>query len=92
MSEMKQVTEIGPDEASKVFSHLEEKQELDPSAKSTNDSVKKTDPTIGPTAGPVTKSGPVMTGQSQQEREHDSVQSIEGQVMVPKHEKVLDIT
>ena len=33
------------------------------------------------TAGPVTKSGPVMTEQSQQEREHDSVQSIEGQVM-----------
>jgi hypothetical protein len=32
-----------------------------------------------------------MTGQSQQEREHDSVQSIEGQVMVPKHEKVSDI-
>ena len=41
MSEMKKVAEIGPDEASKVFSHLEEKQELDPSAKSTNDSVKK---------------------------------------------------
>jgi hypothetical protein len=88
MLEMKQVTEIGPDEASKVFSYLEEKQELDRSAKSTNDSVKKTDHTIGPTAGPVTKSGPVMTEQSQREREHDSVQSIEGQVMVPKPEKV----
>jgi hypothetical protein len=73
MSEMKKVAEMGPDEASKVFSHLEEKQELDPSAKSTNDSVKKTDPTIGPTAGPVTMSGPVMAEQSQQDREHDSV-------------------
>ena len=32
-----------------------------------------------------------MAEPSLQEREHDSVQSIEGQVMVPKHDEVLDI-
>ena len=40
MSEMKQVTDMRPYEACKVFSHLE----VDPSAISTSDSVKETDP------------------------------------------------
>ena len=44
MSEMKKVAEMGPEEESKVFSHLEEKQQLDPSAISTSDSVKETNP------------------------------------------------
>ena len=29
MSEMKQIADMGPDEASKVFSHVEEKQQID---------------------------------------------------------------
>ena len=44
MSEMKKAADMGPDETSKVFSHVEEKQHLDPSTASINDSIKKTDP------------------------------------------------
>ena len=43
MSEMKEIADMEPDNASKVFSHVEEKQQLDPSNTSINDSVKKTD-------------------------------------------------
>lgn len=35
--------------------------------------------------------GQVMAEPSLQEREHDSVQSIEGQVMIPKYDEVPDI-
>jgi hypothetical protein len=91
MSEMKQVAYMRTDEASKVFSHLEEKQQLDPSAKSTDDSVKETDPKKSLTTRPDIITDPVMAEQSQQEREQYSVQSIEGQVMVPKHDEVPDI-
>ena len=35
MSEMKQVADVRPDEANKVFSHLEEKQQLDLSDRKT---------------------------------------------------------
>ena len=49
MSEMKQVADMGPDETSKVFSHVEEKQQLDPSTASTNDTIKKTVPENSPT-------------------------------------------
>ena len=41
LSEMKQVADTRSDGVSKVFSHLEEKQELDPATKITNDRVKK---------------------------------------------------
>ncbi len=34
---MKQVADMEPDEASKVFSHLEEKQQLDPLTTSVDD-------------------------------------------------------
>ena len=44
MSEMKEIADMGPDNTSKVFSHVEEKQQLDPSIASINDSIKKTDP------------------------------------------------
>jgi hypothetical protein len=37
MSEMKQVADMGPDETSKVFSHVEEKQQLDPLTIGNND-------------------------------------------------------
>jgi hypothetical protein len=43
MSEMKEVADMGPDETSKVFSHVEEKQQLDPLTTSINDSIKKID-------------------------------------------------
>ena len=70
------------DEASKVFSHLEEKQPLEPSITiaSINDTIKKTDP------------GPAMAEPTSQEREqHDSIESIEDDV-VPKHDVELEIT
>jgi hypothetical protein len=41
MSEMKQIADMGPDEASKVFSHVEEKQQLDPLTTSVDDDTKK---------------------------------------------------
>ena len=41
MSEMKEIADMGPDNASKVFSHVEEKRQLDPSIASINDSVKR---------------------------------------------------
>ena len=43
MSEMKEVADMGPDDTTKVFSHVEEKQQLDPITTSINDSIKKTD-------------------------------------------------
>jgi len=87
MSEMKKVAEMGPEEESKVFSHLEEKQELNPSTKSTNDSVKKTDPKKSLAARSDIIAGQVMAEPSLQERGYGSVQSIEDQVMVPKHDE-----
>lgn len=41
ISEMKKVAGMGPDETSKVFSHLEEKQPLDPLTTSVNDDIIK---------------------------------------------------
>ena len=38
---MKVAADMGPDETSKVFSHMEEKQQLDPSTASLNDNIKK---------------------------------------------------
>ena len=43
MSEMKEIADMKPDNASEIFSHVEEKQQLDPKI-NINDSVKKTDP------------------------------------------------
>ena len=44
MSEMKEIADMKPNNTSKVFSHVEEKQQLDPSMISINDSIKKTGP------------------------------------------------
>ncbi|MGA9842578.1 MAG: hypothetical protein WBQ25_09715, partial [Nitrososphaeraceae archaeon] len=52
MSEMKEVADMGPVNTSKVFSHVEEKQQLDPSTISINDSVKKTDLENSPNTNP----------------------------------------
>ena len=41
MSEMKQVADMGPDEATKIFSHVEEKQQLDPLTTSVDDDTNK---------------------------------------------------
>ena len=69
MSEMKVAADMGPDETSKVFSHVEEKQQLDPSTASLNDNIKKTDP--GHTIFPA------VVEPTLQEREEDSMESIE---------------
>jgi hypothetical protein len=81
MSEMKKVADMGPDEASKVFSHLEEKQQLDPSTASINDSIKKTDP--GHTTFPA-----MIEPTSQEREKYDSVESIEDGNIVPRHDGV----
>ena len=52
MSEMKEVAVMKPDNTSKVFSHVEEKQQLDPSTISINDSVKKAIPENNPNTNP----------------------------------------
>ena len=44
MSEMKESADMAPDNTSKVFSHVEEKQQLNPPTISINDSVKKAIP------------------------------------------------
>ena len=43
MSEMKEIADMGPDNTTRVFSHVEEKRQLDPSIASINDSIKNTD-------------------------------------------------
>ena len=83
MSEIKEVADMGPDEASKEFSHVEEKQ-LDPSTTSINDTVKKADP--DPT------SFPAMMEPTLQEGEHDPMESIKGEAIVSKHDVEPDIT
>ena len=52
MSEMKEVAVMKPVNTSKVFSHVEEKQKLDPSTISINDSVKKAIPENNPNTNP----------------------------------------
>jgi hypothetical protein len=68
ISEMKKAADMGPDKTSSVFSH-EEKQQLDSSSTSINDTIKKVDP--GATS-------PAMVAPTLQEREeNNSMKSIE---------------
>ena len=61
MSEMKEVADMGPVNTSKVFSHVEEKQQLDPSTISINDSVKKAIPENNPITNPA-MANPTLEG------------------------------
>src|SRR5215467_4164364 len=69
MSEVNRVVKIGPDEASKVFSHLEEKQQIDPSNTSINNSIKN-DVTEDSTGINLAKANSTL-----QERSHSEMES-----------------
>jgi hypothetical protein len=61
MSEMTQVAHMGPDEASKVFSHVEEKQQLDPLTTSVdNDIAKQTIPENNLNMNPTSSTEPTF--------------------------------
>ena len=73
MSEMKQIADMGPDEASKVFSHVEEKQQLDPSTTSIDDDVaKKAVPENNQNMNPASNAEPAL-----QERDRSGKESKE---------------
>jgi hypothetical protein len=75
MSEMKESADMGPDNASKVFSHVEEKQQLDPSTISINDGVNKTDPKNSLNTNPDTTSFPAMANPTLEERDRNVMES-----------------
>ena len=85
MSEMKEVADMKPDNTSKVFSHVEEKQKLDPSTISINDSVKKAIPENSPNTNPA-NSNPIL-----EERDRSIMESKEENI-VPKQDVKPDIT
>ena len=79
MSEMKEVAVMKPDNTSKVFSHVEEKQKLDPSTISINDSVKKANPENNP------NTNPAMANPTLEERDRNAMKSKE-EDLVPKQD------
>jgi hypothetical protein len=85
MSEMKGVAVMKPDNTSKVFSHVEEKQQLDPSTISINDSVKKAIPENSP------NTNPAMANPTLEEGDLSAMESIEADV-VRKQEVKPNIT
>ena len=91
MSEMKETADMGPDNTSKVFSHVEEKQQLDPSTISINDSVKKTDPENSLNTNPDTTGFPAMANPTLEERDRNAMESKEEDV-VSKQDVKPDIT
>ena len=77
MSEMKEIADMGPDNTSKVFSHVEEKRQLDPSIASINDSVKKTDPENSLNTNPETTGFPAMVNSTPEVRDSNAMESEE---------------
>jgi hypothetical protein len=77
MSEMKEIADMGPDNTSKVFSHVEEKRQLDPSIASINDSVKKTDPENSLNTNPETTGFPAMANSTLEVRDSNAMESEE---------------
>ena len=89
MSEMKEVAEMGPDETSKVFSHVEEKQQLDPSNISINNDIKNTVSENNPNTISDHTSVSTMVDPALQERDPSTRELIEENV-VPTHDVKLD--
>ena len=79
MSEMKEVAVMKPDNTSKVFSNVEEKQKLDPSTISINDSVKKANPENSP------KTNPAMANPILEERDRNAME-LKEEDLVPKQD------
>jgi hypothetical protein len=89
MSELKEVADMGPDETSKVFSHVEEKQQLDPSNISINDDIKITVSENNPNTISDHTSVSTMVDSALQERDPSTRELIEENV-VPTHDVKLD--
>ena len=70
MSEMKKVADMGPDEASKVFSHVEGKQQLDPLTTSVDDTIKRAVPENNLITNPVSSADKTL-----QERDRSAMES-----------------
>ena len=85
MSEKKELADMGPVNTSKVFSHVEEKQQRNPSTISVNDSVKKTDPENNPNTNPAT-ANPTL-----EERDRNRMEPKE-EDLVPNQDVKPDIT
>jgi hypothetical protein len=79
MSVMKEVADMGPVNTSKVFSHVEEKQQLDPSTISINDSVKKAIPENNP------NTNPAMANPTLVERDSSALE-LKVDILVPKQD------
>ena len=90
MSETKETADMGPDNSSKVFSQVEEKQQLDPSTISSNDSVKKTEPENSLNTNPDTTSFP-MANPTLEERDRN-VMKLKKEDVVSKLDVKQDIT
>ena len=84
MSEMKESADMAPVNTSKVFSHMEEKQKLDPSTISINDSVKKANPENSPNTNSA-NSNPILEGDR-------SIMESKEEDIVPKQDVIPDIT
>ena len=92
MSEMKKVADMGPDETSKIFSHVEEKQQLVPSNISINDNIKNTVSENNPNTNPDSSSFPTMVDSVLQERDPSTRELIEEDIMPTQDAKLDDIT
>ena len=79
MSEMKEVADMGRVNASKVLSHVEEKQRLDPSTISINDSIKKAIPENSP------NTNPAMANPTLEERDRSAME-LKEEDLVPKQD------
>jgi hypothetical protein len=81
MSEMKRVADMEPDEANKVFSHLEEQQQLGPSTASVDDTVRKTETENS------SEINPAKANQTLQERDHNEMKSKKEDVILMRDVK-----
>jgi hypothetical protein len=92
MSEMKEVADMGPDKTSNVFSHVEGKQQLDPSNTSINGDIKNIGPEINPNTNTDPTTFPAMVDSVLQERDPSTRELIEEDIMPTQDVKLDDIT
>ena len=92
MSELKEVADMGPDETSKVFSHVEEKQQVDPSNISINDDIKITISENNPNTISDHTSVSTMVDSALQERDPSTRELVEEDIMPTQDVKLDDIT
>jgi hypothetical protein len=91
MAEMKEVADMGPDETTRVFSQMEEKQQLDPLT-SINDDIKNTVSENNPNTNSDSTSFPTMVDSILQERDPSTRELIEDDIMPTQNVKLDDNT